>query len=95
MSFKVDDTEWSDTVRRFFLHLWGESLKDQPEDIEGTFHDNDGIGHDFRGKAELIEAMLNNQYKNGFADALKKFYEEHGFYPPLPDLSKMPRLYTK
>jgi len=69
MSFKVDDTEWNDTVRRFFLHLWGESLNSHPEDIEGAFHDNDGIGHDFRGKAELIEAMLNNQYKNGFADA--------------------------
>jgi hypothetical protein len=33
MTFKVDDTEWKDTVRSFFLHLWGESLKDQPEDI--------------------------------------------------------------
>jgi len=53
MSFKVDDTKWRDTVRSFFLHLWGESLKGQPEDIEGTFHDNDGIGHDFCGKAGL------------------------------------------
>lgn len=95
MSFKVDDNAWRDTVRRFFLHVWSETIIQIPEDQEGTFHDNDGIGHDFRGKAELIEAMLNNQYKNGFADALKKFYEEHGFYPPLPDLSKMPRAYSK
>ena len=34
---------------------------------------------------------MNNTFKNGFADALKLFYEEHGCYPPLPDLSK-PRL---
>ena len=95
MSFKVDDTEWKDTVRKFFFHMWAESVKDQPEDAKGTFHDNDGIGHDFHSKAELLEAMLNNQYKNGFADALKKFYEEHGSYPPLPDLSKMPRAYSE
>ena len=95
MSFKVDDNEWRDAVRRHFFHLWGEAHKDISEDEEGTFHDNDGIEHPFHGKAELIEAMFNNQFKNGFADALKTFYEEHGFYPPLPDLSKMPRAYTK
>src|SRR5215510_4850280 len=37
MSFKVDDKEWRDTVRSFFFHLWGESLKDIPEDKQGTF----------------------------------------------------------
>jgi len=92
MSFKVDDQEWRDAVRLHFFHLRGESHKDIPEDQEGTFLDNDGIEHPFHGKAELIEAMFNNQFKNGFANALKTFYEEHGFYPPLPDLSKMPRL---
>jgi len=77
------------------FHLRGESLKDIPEDRQGTFHDSDGGEHPFHNKAELIEAMFNNSFKNGFADALKTFYEEHGFYPPLPDLSKMPRMYTK
>lgn len=94
MSFKVDDKEWRDQVRTQFLHLWSESLKDDPEDIEGIFHGRDGE-HPFHGRAELIEVMIANTYRNGFADALKTFYEEHGFYPPLPDLSKMPRLYTK
>ena len=93
MSFKVDDKEWRDAVRRHFLHLWGESLKNIPEDREGTFHGHDGTEHPFNGKAELIEAMLNNSFKDGFADALKTFYEEHGFYPPLPDLSKMTRMH--
>jgi len=37
MSFKVDDNEWRDAVRRHFLHCFGESLKDIPEDVEGTF----------------------------------------------------------
>jgi len=93
MSFKVDDKELKDTVRSFFFHLWGDSLKDIPEDREDTFHDKDGVEHPYHGKAELIEAMLNNSFKDGFADALKTFYEEHGFYPPLPDLSKMTRMY--
>jgi len=82
-----------DTVRSHFLHLWGESLNNIPEDTEGTLHGHDGTEYPFHGKAELIEAMLNNSFTNGFADALKTFYEEHGFYPPLPDLSKMPRMY--
>jgi hypothetical protein len=92
MTFEVNDKEWRDTVRSHFFHLWGEWHKDIPEDEEGTFHDNDGIEHPFHGKAELIEAMFNNQFKNGFADALKRFYEQFGCYPPLPDLSSGPRL---
>ena len=95
MSFKVDDKEWRKTVRSFFFHLWAESLKDIPEDREGTFHDDDGVEHPFHGRAELIEVIFNTTFKNGFADALKLFYEEHGFYPALPDLSKMPRMYSK
>ena len=92
MSFKVDDKEWRDTVRSFFFHLWGESLKDIPEDKQGTFPDRHGGEHPFHSKAELMEVMFNDMFKNGFADALKTFYEEHGFYPPLPDLSEGPRL---
>jgi len=91
MNFKVDEKEWRDAVRTYFLHIFGEGLANIPENEEGVFSGRDGE-HPFHGKAELIEVMLNNTFKNGFADALKTFYEEHGFYPPLPDLSKMPRM---
>ena len=57
MSFKVDDNEWRDAVRRHFLHIWGESLNNIPEDREGTFHGHDGTQYPFHGKAELLEAM--------------------------------------
>jgi hypothetical protein len=91
MSFKIDDKEWRDEVRTQFLHYWSEALEQIPEDREGTFHGRDRE-HEFHGKAELIEVMIANTFQNGFADALKKFYEEHGFYPPLRDLSTMPRV---
>jgi len=66
MSFKVDDNEWRDAVRRHFLHIWGESLNNIPEDREGTFHGHDGTQYPFHGKAELLEAMLNDSFKKWF-----------------------------
>ena len=63
MSFKVDEKGWRDAVRTYFLHIFGESLKDMPQDREGTFHGPDGE-HPFHGRAELIEVMVNNTFKN-------------------------------
>ena len=86
-----DDNGLRDAVRSHFLHLFGGALKNVEEDQEGNVCDRDGE-HPYHGKAELIERMVDACFKDGFADPLRIFYEKHGFYPPLPDLSKLPQL---
>ena len=70
---------------RSHLRSFGEGAE---EDEEGDFWDNDGIPHPFHGKAGLIERMVDNAFKTGMANAFRLFHEEHGCYPPLPDLSE-------
>jgi hypothetical protein len=88
MMGESDDSELRAAVRSHFLHLFGEALTNVKSDQEGNFCDSDGK-HPYHGKEELIERMVDGMFKNGFADGLRKFYEENGFYPPSPDLSKL------
>jgi hypothetical protein len=87
-----DDNGLRDAVRGFILHVWGETINDIGKKVEATGARQVG-GCTVHSKEELIEGMVNEMFQeHGIAGAFKKFYEEHGFYPPLPDLSKLPTL---
>jgi hypothetical protein len=87
-----DDYGLRDAVRSYTLRLFGEVINEISEkdklDEGGTAHVNGRIIH---SKEELIEAMVDRLFEDGLAEFHKQFHEEHGFYPPLPDLSKLLR----
>jgi hypothetical protein len=83
-----------DAARSFILHLCGEAINEILKKVKleegGTINFEGRIVH---SKEELIEAIVDDHFKKRrLGEFLKKFHEEHGSYPPLPDLSKMGRL---
>jgi len=89
-----DNNGLRDAVRSFALHFQGDAINEicKKEKFEEGGRINDvraeTEGRIVKSKEELIEVMVDRLFEDGLADALKKFHEEHGFYPPLPDPSK-------
>ena len=86
-----NDNGLRDAIRSFILHFWCEAINKIGKKAEaaGAVQVGDCTVH---SKEELIEGMVDYHFEEGrLAEVLKEFHEKHGFYPPLPDLSKLPR----
>jgi hypothetical protein len=88
----VMDDELRAAVRKYVVHCFGEGLDQMIKDADGGAFVNSG-GRVARTKEELVEGVVDMFAARGMAEAFKKYHEEHGCYPELPDLSKAPRMF--